>query len=124
MKKFFFMGAFFCFLGVLAGALGSHVLNSLLTRMNGTANFSIATDYMFYHGIALIVVALMEERYPQLAYNYSGWLFVAGCVLFQGNLYVISLTGASPLRFLTPVGGLLLLAGWLLLAAITLRIAR
>ena len=104
MKKFFFMGAFFCFLGVLAGALGSHALKNLLTQMNGTANFSIATDYMFYHGIALIVVALMMERYPRLAYKYAGWLFVAGSVLFQGNLYLLSLAGSSPLRFLTPGG--------------------
>lgn len=124
MKKFFFMGAFFCFLGVLAGALGSHALKNLLTQMNGTDNFSIATDYMFYHGIALIVVALMVERYPRLAYKYAGWLFVAGCLLFQGNLYMLSLTGSSPLRFLTPVGGLCLLVGWLLLAVNSLRIAR
>jgi uncharacterized membrane protein YgdD (TMEM256/DUF423 family) len=124
MRKFFFMGAFFCFLGVLAGVLRSHALKKLLTQINSTANFSIATDYMFYHGMALILVALMEERYPRLAYKYVGWLFVAGCILFQGNLYILSLTGASPLGFLTPVGGLCLLIGWLLLAVNSLRIAR
>ena len=116
MKKFLCLGALSCLLGVVAGALGSHALKDVIIRMNGMTNFSTATNYMVYHGLALIFVALMVDRYPQTVFNYVGWLFVAGSVLFQGNLFMISLTGASPLSFLTPVGGICLMAAWLLLA--------
>ena len=124
MKKFLCLGALSCFLGLFAGALGSHALKDLITRMYGTANFSTATDYMFYHGLALIFVALLADRYPRPAFKYVGWLFVAGSILFQGNLFMISLTGASPLSFLAPVGGICLMAAWLLLAAEAFRTAK
>lgn len=124
MRKFLCMGALSCFVGVLAGALGSHALTDLISRMNGLVGFSTATDYMFYHGLALIFIALMEDRYPQRLFKYSGWLFVIGIILFQGNLFLISLAGASPLSFLTPVGGMCLMAAWLLLAAMAIRIPK
>ncbi len=124
MKKFLFLGALSCFLGISAGALGSHALKDLITRVNGTANFSTATDYMFYHGLALIFVAQIADRYPQPAFKYVGWLFVAGSILFQGNLFMISLAGASPLSFLAPVGGVCLMVAWLLFAVGAIRISK
>ncbi len=124
MKKFLCLGALSCLLGLVAGALGSHALKDMITRMNGTANFSTATDYMFYHGLALIFVALMEDRYPRTAFKWVGWMFVAGSILFQGNLFMISLAGASPLSFLAPVGGICLMAAWLLFAVDAIRIPK
>jgi len=124
MKKFLCLGAFSCLLGVVAGALGSHALKDLIARMNGTVNFSTARDYMFYHGLALIFVALIADRYPRPAFRYVGWLFVGGSILFQGNLFMIGLAGASPLSFLTPVGGICLMAAWLLLAVDAIRIPK
>ena len=124
MKIFLCLGALSCFMGIFAGALGSHALKDLITRMNATANFSTATDYMFYHGLALIFVALVADRYPRPAFRYVGWLFVAGSLLFQGNLFMISLAGASPLSFLAPVGGICLMAAWLLLAVEAFRISK
>ena len=124
MKKFLCLGALSCFLAVVAGALGSHGLKEMIMRLNGTTNFSTATDYMFYHGLALILVALLADRYPHMVFQFVGWLFVAGSVLFQGNLFMISLTGASSLSFLTPVGGICLMAAWLLLAVGTILIPK
>jgi len=46
----------------------------------------------------------------------SGWLFIAGIVLFSGSLYLLALTGQRGFGVITPVGGLCLLAGWLALA--------
>jgi uncharacterized membrane protein YgdD (TMEM256/DUF423 family) len=42
----------------------------------------------------------------------GGWLFVAGTLLFSGSLYALSLTGNRRLGAITPVGGVVLLAGW------------
>ena len=76
---------------------------------------------MFYHGLALIMLGLAEDRYPGVPFQIAGWLFVAGTILFQGNLFLISLSGVRLVSFLTPVGGLCLMAGWLLFAYYALR---
>ena len=124
MKLFLFMGAFFCFLAVLAGALGAHGLKEYLMQSNGLNNFNLATDYMFYHGMGLLCVALARERYAALSFHYAGWLFIAGTLLFQGNLYLKSLTQIRVLGMLTPVGGICLMAGWIVFALQALRIPR
>jgi uncharacterized membrane protein YgdD (TMEM256/DUF423 family) len=122
MKLFGTIGAVCCFLAVLAGALGAHALKAHLTHLGSLSNFDLATSYMFYHGLALILLGIAKDRYPNIPFQLSGWLFVAGTVLFQGNLYLISLTNVRFFSILTPVGGLCLMAGWLLFAYYALRI--
>ncbi|UCD78952.1 MAG: DUF423 domain-containing protein [Desulfobacterales bacterium] len=122
MKIFGTIGAFCCFLAVLAGALGSHALKAYLSNMGGLSNFDLATRYMFYHGLALILLGFVKDRYANIPFQLSGWLMVAGTILFQGNLYLISLTGVRLFGFLTPVGGLCLMAGWLLFAYYALQV--
>jgi uncharacterized membrane protein YgdD (TMEM256/DUF423 family) len=124
MKLFIFLGAVFCFLAVLSGALGAHALKEYLIQSKGLSNFNLATDYMFYHGLGLLFVASSYDRYPALSFHYAGWLFIAGTLLFQGNLYLLSLTGIRLMGFLTPVGGLCLMAGWLLFAFQALKIPK
>ena len=122
MKLFGTIGAGCCFVAVLAGALGAHALKTQLTALGGLSNFDLATGYMFYHGLALILLGFARDRYPKAPFQLAGWLFVAGTILFQGNLYLISITGVRLFGFLTPVGGLCLMAGWLLFAYCALRI--
>lgn len=124
MKLFIFLGAVFCFLAVLSGAMGAHALKAYLIHTKGLNNFNLATDYMFYHGLGLLFVAWAHDRYPALSFHHAGWLFIAGTLLFQGNLYLISLIGDRMMGFLTPVGGLCLMAGWLWFAFQALKIAR
>lgn len=122
MRLFICLGAFFCFLGVLSGALGSHALKEYLIQSNGPGNFKLATDYMFYHGMGLIFVAFAHDRYPNLSFYIAGWLFIAGTILFQGNLYLKSLFNFRMIGMLTPVGGICLMAGWLIFAVQALKI--
>jgi uncharacterized membrane protein YgdD (TMEM256/DUF423 family) len=65
-------------------------------------------------------VALALARLDGALVRWAGWLFTAGIVLFSGSLYGIVLTGTTGLGAITPIGGLLFLAGWacLVLAAI------
>ena len=122
MKIFGTIGAFCCFLAVLAGALGSHALKAYLSNVGSLSNFDLATRYMFYHGLALILLGIARDRYVDIPFQLSGWLMVAGTILFQGNLYLISLTNVRLFSILTPLGGLCLMAGWLLFAYYALRI--
>jgi uncharacterized membrane protein YgdD (TMEM256/DUF423 family) len=92
--------------------------------MDGLSNFNLATQYLFYHGLGIIAAAILQFVHPQVPFQYAGWLMVVGSVLFQGNLFLISMAGIRIFQFLTPVGGICLMAGWLLLAGLALRIAR
>ena len=124
MKRFVALGGLWCLLGVVAGSLGAHALEELITKMGGTNNFSLATDYMFYHGFGLIGVGLMKGRSPETPFQFAGWLFIAGSIMFQGNLYLISVSGIRVFQILTPVGGICLMAGWLTLIILTARIKK
>ena len=115
------MGALFCFLGLVAGALGAHALKEVLDQSAGTGNYLLATEYMFYHGLGLIAAGLMKDRGYPAPVALAGWLFVAGSILFQGNLYMIALAGLRTFQSLTPVGGICLMAGWLALAVAAAR---
>ena len=68
---------------------------------------------MFYHLLHVPVLLLVASLRPFAAKVWQ--LFVAGIILFSGSLYILALTRAMWLVALTPVGGLFLLAGWLLL---------
>ena len=121
MRLFGTIGGVCCFLGVVAGALGAHALKAHLAASGGLSNFDLATGYMFYHGLALILLGIICDRHPHRPFRICGWLFIAGTVLFQGNLFLTSLTGSHFLSILTPVGGLSLMAGWLLFGYFALR---
>ncbi len=72
--------------------------------------FEIGVRYQMFHALALIAVGLMGNA------SAAGWCFLAGTVLFSGSLYAMSLTGAKWFGPITPLGGLLFLVGWVLVA--------
>ena len=122
MRFFIFIGALFCLLGVVAGAMGAHALNGLLEKMGGTGNYLLATEYMFYHGLGLIAAGIVKGRGSPVPIDLAGWLLVAGSILFQGNLYLIALAELRIFQALTPIGGVCLMAGWLALAIAAVRL--
>ena len=115
MKIFLIFGAIFGFLGVLAGALGAHGLRARLEAQGGLENFFRATDYLFVHALALVLVSILVSRFPEAKFHWAGWAWILGSFLFQGSLMGWSLTGLSLLRHVAPLGGLCLMAGWILL---------
>ena len=102
-------GAGLMFLAVALGAFAAHGLKARLSPEMLTI-WETGVRYHVYHALALL--ALGAARGPDKA----GWCFVAGIVVFSGSLYVLSLTGEKRLGMITPIGGLLFLAGWVLFA--------
>jgi uncharacterized membrane protein YgdD (TMEM256/DUF423 family) len=100
--------------GVAAGAFGAHALRNRLTA-DLLAVFETAVRYQMYHALALLAVALAYDRWGAAPLVWSGWLFVAGTVIFSGSLYLLSLTGARWWGAVTPIGGACFLLGWALL---------
>lgn len=114
-RVFFAIGSVSAFLGVGLGAFAAHALKSRLDT-GLLAIFEVGVRYQMYHALALLAVAWAYTRWPGATVSASGWLFVAGTVLFSGSLYALSLSGARWLGAITPFGGLAFLAGWLCLA--------
>jgi uncharacterized membrane protein YgdD (TMEM256/DUF423 family) len=110
-QLFSVLGAGFAFLAVAAGAFGAHSLKAVLTP-DMLAVFETAVRYQMYHALGLCVVGWASHQYPQVSFRATGWLFVAGIVLFSGSLYVLSLSGVRWLGAVTPLGGVAFLAGW------------
>ena len=114
-RLFFAFGALAAFVAVALGAFAAHGLKSRLDPIM-LATFETGVRYHMYHALALLAVAWAAARWPSAAVNASGWLFVAGIVLFSGSLYALSLSGVRWLGAITPLGGLAFLVGWLCLA--------
>jgi len=114
-RLFFALGALAAFIAVALGAFAAHGLKARLDAAM-LVTFETGVRYHMYHALALLAVGWAATRWPGAAINASGWLFVAGIVLFSGSLYVLSLTGARWLGAVTPLGGLAFLGGWVCLA--------
>jgi len=114
-KMFAIAGSLSAFLAVAAGAFGAHALRVRLST-DLLAAFETGARYQLYHALGLLAVALVLGRWPHPMIRAAGWLFLAGTVVFSGSLYLLSLTGARWWGAVTPLGGVLLLLGWLALA--------
>lgn len=114
-RFFFSAGAAFAGLGVVLGAFGAHVLKERLSADN-LQIFTTGTNYQLIHGMALLLVAALGEKIVnnQRA-AVTGWLLIAGIVLFCGSLYALAVTGIKSFGMIAPIGGLSLIVGWLVL---------
>ncbi len=110
-KTFLLIGAVAGFLAVAFGAFGAHALRGRLSPEMLTV-FETGVRYQMYHALAIFAVGLMMGRMGGWLFSTAGWLFTAGTALFSGSLYVLALSGVATFGAITPIGGLLLLAGW------------
>lgn len=121
MERIFFIAASIsAFIGVAAGAFGAHGLKGRLTP-EMLAIFEVGVRYQMYHALALLAVAWAFTKWPCNLVLASGWLFIAGTIIFSGSLYILSLSGVKTWGAITPIGGVAFLAGWLFLALSVLQ---
>ena len=114
-KTFLLVGAVAGFLAVTLGAFGAHALRGKLTP-EMLAVFQTGVQYHMSHALALVLVSGIMGRMSGWLIQAAGWCFVAGIVFFSGSLYLLAVTGVTILGAITPIGGLLFLAGWACLA--------
>jgi uncharacterized membrane protein YgdD (TMEM256/DUF423 family) len=101
------------FTAVAAGAFGAHAVRSRLTPAMMEI-YRTGALYHLVHAVAALVVAAAGERLRRGRLILT--LFAAGILVFAGSLYALALTGTTILGAVTPLGGLLLLAAWALVA--------
>ncbi len=115
-RSFFMLGSLSGMLSVMLGAFGAHALKDRVAA-DLLANWETAARYHATHALALLAAAWAVGRWPEArAAGLAGWCFLGGTLLFSGSLYLMTLTGQRWLGAVTPVGGLLLIAGWACLA--------
>lgn len=117
-QKTILAGSLFGAIGVILGALGAHFLKERLGAEQ-LSSFETGVKFQMYHAIVLLIMALLLDKFNYKGLNTSILLIIAGTICFSFSIYILStrsLFGMSgQLKFLgpvTPIGGLLLIAGW------------
>jgi len=122
-SPFLFLAGLNGFLVVSIGAFGAHALQARLTDTGMADTFQTGVHYHMFHTMALFGIALLLVQNPDSRLlSISGWLFLAGIVLFSGSLYTLALSGISWLGAITPIGGLGFLAAWACLLVYALQL--
>ena len=120
-------GAIWGFLAVAMGAFGAHGLQGRFQSLGAIssdrpaeyfeARFHTAAQYHMYCALAILAVGLLAATgRGGTAISASGWSFLLGSLIFSGSLYILATTGLRWLGAITPIGGVLMLIGWIALA--------
>ncbi len=100
-------------LATALGAYGTHGLRESLTAA-AWESYGTAVDYQFYHGLGLIGTTLIARRFPDSKLiALSGWLLLAGVILFCGGIYATVLGAPAAVGSIAPIGGSFFMLGWL-----------
>ena len=110
------IGSLSCALCVIIGAFGAHGLKDVLNEYSRGV-YEKANLYHFFHSIALIINALLGKIFTNLNFDFSGYLFIIGIILFSISLYVLAITNIKILGAITPFGGMCFIIGWLYIAS-------
>jgi len=118
IKKILITGFIFALTAVVLGALGAHALEKHLT-LNQLKSFETGVRYQMYHALALIlltVLPIINDKVKKIVF----YFFTTGIVLFSISIYFLSTASIWDVDFsflgpVTPIGGLLLISGWLIL---------
>jgi len=119
-RTFFLIASVYGFFSVAFGAFGAHALKGRLDEYS-IGVFRTAVEYQFFHVFALALVAILIDRYPSELWRWTGLAFTVGVFIFSGSLYLLALTGVRTWGAITPIGGVLLLAGWAMMGLTLLR---
>lgn len=115
VKTFICFGSLAALAGIIARSSSSHAIKPFLLERGKLDNFNLAADYLLLHGLAIIGIALLCQLFPDAKFQRAGWAFILGSLLFQGTVLAKSCISIHPFGMLTPLGGFILMIGWILL---------
>lgn len=108
-------------IAVALGAFGAHGLKNIASSQQ-LDWWQTATLYLLVHGLGLLVVGLL------IRFNYASktcaWLLQIGVIIFAGSLYSMTLGAPRWFGAITPIGGVLMIAGWTCLAVSAARLGK
>lgn len=102
------------------GALGAHALQGRLAPERLQV-YETAVRYHFYHALGLLAIGLAARFVGSGLIRPAALLVLCGLVLFSGSLYALTFGAPRLIGVITPVGGVALIAGWIVFAVAVLR---
>jgi uncharacterized membrane protein YgdD (TMEM256/DUF423 family) len=118
-KRWLLIGFIIIFIGIILGAFGAHTLKEALHDPEKLQSFETGVKYQIYHGLALIALVAIGRVF-QLNFSSSFRFILIGVICFSVSIYGLTLghlfhnvSFNKVLGPITPIGGLLLLIGWL-----------
>jgi uncharacterized membrane protein YgdD (TMEM256/DUF423 family) len=105
------VAALVALVGVMLGAFGAHALEETLTANESLDSWRTGVHYQLVHAVVLLVLALHGR-----GGSGAWWCFLGGVICFSGSIYLLALKLAPWVWPVTPLGGLLFMAGWVWLA--------
>jgi len=115
MKGYIIVASLFAALAILFGAFGSHALKERLSAQSLEV-YDIATRYLMFHALGIFLIALLGFQLPKESLEIPVTMMIVGASIFSGSLYLIAMLDLKKLGMVTPIGGLLLIVSWMLLA--------
>jgi uncharacterized membrane protein YgdD (TMEM256/DUF423 family) len=115
-----FLGAVGGALAVVAGAFGAHGLAARLGPRE-LQLWETAARYLMYGSFALISLGLYGAQGARRGIDTAGWCLLAGSAVFSGTVFGLALGGPRWLGAVTPLGGALMIAGFLIFAWAAVR---
>ena len=113
-------GALLCAISILAGAFGAHGLRSRLDA-NALALWETAARYFMYGGLGILAIALASRPAGGRLYALAAVALLIGAVIFCGTVAILALGGPRWLGAITPIGGLLMIVAFVILAVAAFR---
>lgn len=112
-RKYFTIGAIGAMLAIAFGAFGAHGLKEMVSERM-LQNFETGVRYQMYSSLGIMLIALASSIVTgERKLSLGALLITVGTCIFSGSLYIMTLTGATILGAITPIGGVLMIAGWI-----------
>ena len=115
MRILLIIGSLFAALSVLLGAFGAHGLKNRLS-MEDLAIFETAVRYQMYHALGILLMGVASFYLNEKLVSIPAYFLILGIIIFSGSLFLLVFTNLRWFGAITPIGGLCLIIGWLLLA--------
>jgi len=117
-KKLAITGVILICISIILGAFGAHPLKEILSTKQMTS-YDVGIRYQMYHGLGLLLLGLSANKIGK-SLNSVYWLLLLGTVFFSGSIYFLSLQDLLGVKLsflgpMTPLGGVAMIAGWVLL---------
>lgn len=114
-KRFLIIACLLMATAVSLGAFGAHGLKKIIS-IEMLAVYQTGVQYQFYHALGLLGVAFIAHVNSTKLVNMAGNLMFTGVMIFSGSLYLLVILNIKWLGAITPIGGVLMVISWVLLA--------